>query len=113
MPTKECLFCEIIEGKIPCTKIFENEKIFAFNDIKPVAKKHVLIIPKKHMENAGDRKHIKILGELMLSTNIIAKKLDIFNSGYRIINNHGKDSGQIVDHIHLHLIGGEPLKEIN
>tara|TARA_B100001559_G_C16361182_1_gene557458 strand:- start:360 stop:701 length:342 start_codon:yes stop_codon:yes gene_type:complete len=111
--TKECLFCEIIEGKIPCTKIFENDKVFAFNDINPVAKKHILIIPKKHIENAGERKYIQILGELWFSTNIIAKKLDIFNSGYRVITNKGKDSGQIVDHIHLHLIGGETLKGIN
>lgn len=113
MPTKECIFCEIIKGKIPCTKIFENDKVFAFNDINPVAKHHVLIIPKKHIENAEERKYIEILGELWFSTNIIAKNLDIFDSGYRVISNKGKDSGQIVDHIHLHIIGGESLKEIN
>jgi len=110
---KDCLFCKIIEGKLPCCKVYENENILAFKDINPVAKEHVLIIPKIHIENTAQRKYLNILGELLLSTNTIAQKLNIFDSGYRIINNKGKNAGQIVDHIHLHLIGGEPLKPIN
>jgi len=110
---KDCLFCKIIKGQIPCCKVFENEKILAFKDINPVAKVHVLIIPKIHIENTGQRKYINILGELLLSAEAIARKLNIFESGYRIITNRGKDAGQIIDHIHLHLIGGEPLNPIN
>tara|TARA_A100001037_G_C14694175_1_gene433016 strand:+ start:85 stop:426 length:342 start_codon:yes stop_codon:yes gene_type:complete len=110
---KDCLFCKIIRGQIPCCKVFENEKILAFKDINPVAKVHVLIIPKIHIENTGQRKHIDILGELLISAEDIAHKLNIFESGYRIIINRGKDAGQIIDHIHLHLIGGEPLNPIN
>ena len=107
------IFEKIRDGEAEADIVYKDEYITAFNDINPVAKKHILIIPKKHIENAGERKYIQILGELWFSTNIIAKKLDIFNSGYRVITNKGKDSGQIVDHIHLHLIGGETLKGIN
>ena len=113
MLIKDCLFCKIIIGEIHCCKVYENEKILAFKDINPVAKVHVLIIPKIHIENTGQRKYIDTLGELLLSTEAIAKKLNILESGYRIITNKGKDAGQIIDLIHLHLIGGEPLNPLN
>jgi histidine triad (HIT) family protein len=103
----DCLFCKISKGEIPSQKVFENDKVFAFNDINPKAKIHVLIVPKKHIESI---KHIEVedrelLGEMFLAAKEIAKEKNL--SGYKLIFNVGKDGGQIIDHLHLHLLSPE------
>lgn len=105
--TKDCVFCEIVNGKLPSTKEFENEKIVAFRDINPVAPVHVLIVPKKHITTLaeagnGDK---DLLGEVLLVASNLAKKLQI-SDAFRVLNANGEKAGQTVPHIHFHLIGG-------
>ncbi|MBG9792619.1 HIT family hydrolase [Paenibacillus dendritiformis] len=107
----DCIFCKIIEGSIPSKKVLENEHVVAFHDITPQAPVHILIIPKKHIATMNDvqAEDAVLMGEIHLAARQIARDLGIADSGYRLINNCGKDSGQVVFHLHFHLLGGEPL----
>lgn len=111
----DCLFCKIIEGSIPSKKVYENEHVLAFHDIEPQAKVHVLIIPKKHIATMNDlqEKDAGLIGEIHLAAQHIAKELGITDTGYRLINNCNKDAGQVVFHIHYHLLGGEKLGKLH
>ena len=107
----ECVFCKIVNEQIPAKVVWENDRELAFENIKPVHPVHVLIIPKKHIANiqeAGheDKEH---LAQIMLAIPEIAKIKSVGDSGYRLVINCGKDSGQSVDHLHVHLLGGESL----
>lgn len=108
----ECIFCKIINGEIPCAKVFEDDKILAFNDINPEAPTHVLIIPKEHIASANElnEDNIDVIGHIFLKAKEIANKLGIAEEGYRIVNNCGKNGGQTVGHIHYHLLGGRELQ---
>lgn len=107
----ETIFSKIIKGEIPCNKVFENERILAFYDIQPAAPVHVLIIPKKPIPSMNDvaPEDLPLIGEMHAVAQQIAKELGIAESGYRLINNCGPDSGQAVPHLHYHLIGGAKL----
>ncbi len=102
----DCLFCKIVAGEIPATKVFEDDNILAFNDINPVSPHHILIIPKKHIATLSDSKDSdkELLGELLVAARKIASELHI--ADYRVVINNGKDVGQTVFHIHLHLLSG-------
>ena len=105
------MFCKIVNKEIPSEIIYEDEEAVIFKDIKPVAPVHLLIVPKKHIISAN---HLKeedknLIGSLILLGKKMAKEKEISETGYRLIFNIGKDSGQTVDHLHLHLIGGEKL----
>ncbi|MDH5679931.1 MAG: histidine triad nucleotide-binding protein [Nitrospinota bacterium] len=104
----ECLFCKIASGKIPSEKVAESEKLFAFRDINPQAPTHILIIPKKHIENNLSLKDEdkELIGEVHLLANQIAMKEGIDKSGFRLVTNNGSNAGQAVFHIHFHLLGG-------
>ena len=109
----DCLFCKIIEGDIPSTKVYEDEYVYAFKDINPMAAVHVLVIPKKHIDSLaeiedGDE---KIVGKIYKIINQIAEKLGFKENGYRVIVNCGKDGGQEVGHLHFHLLAGKQLGE--
>ena len=106
-----CLFCEIINGNIPGNKVYEDEMIYAFKDINPVAPVHVLIVPKVHIDsvNALDSEIVKYVAHIFEKIPEIARSQGI--ESYRIINNCGKDAGQSVMHLHFHLIGGMELGE--
>ena len=106
-----CLFCEIINGNIPGNKVYEDETIYAFKDINPVAPVHVLIVPKVHIDsvNALDSENVKYVAHIFEKIPEIARSQGI--ESYRIINNCGKDAGQSVMHLHFHLIGGMELGE--
>lgn len=106
-----CLFCEIINGNIPSTKVYEDDMIYAFKDINPVAPVHVLITPKVHIECANDvnEENSKYIAHIFEKIPEIAKSLGI--SSYRVINNCGADAGQTVMHLHFHLIGGVEMGE--
>ena len=110
----DCIFCKIINKEIPSNVVFENDKILAFYDIAPQAPVHVVIIPKIHISSANEvnEDNSKYISEIFKTIPEIAKKLGIAESGYRIINNCGKDGCQSVEHIHFHMLGGRKMSEI-
>lgn len=110
-----CIFCKIIEGSIPSSKVYENENILAFRDIQPAASVHILIIPKKHIATMNDVEagDWGLIGEVHQAAQDIAKQEGVAESGYRLINNCGNDGGQVVFHIHYHLLAGEKLGALN
>jgi histidine triad (HIT) family protein len=107
----DCIFCKIIEKKIPSTIVYEDNKVLAFNDINPVAPVHVIIIPKDHIANVNEltQDNASVIGDIHMAAKKIADKLGIADKGYRLINNCGADAGQTVFHLHYHLIGGVSL----
>lgn len=104
-----CLFCNIIEGKTPSTKVFENERVFAFDDINPVAPVHVLVVHKTHIKNIDElnSNNSSIMSDLFLAVKEVASKKGIDADGYRIIINNGAAAGQVIWHLHVHVIGGK------
>lgn len=106
-----CLFCQISQKKIPSQVQLDTDGIFAFDDIHPKAPVHILIIPKKHIPSTAEVEKIdtEILGKMILSANKLAEKLKINQTGYRLVFNTKRHGGQIVNHLHLHLIGGKLL----
>src|SRR5579872_1152663 len=106
----DCLFCNIIAGKIPAKKVYEDEHAFAFEDIDPKAPTHVLIIPKKHIVGLKEAQaeEAVIVGRCQLAAAEIARQRGIEN-GYRTVLNVGPGAGQSVFHLHVHLLGGRPL----
>ncbi len=107
----ECIFCQIIEGKIPSELVYESEKIVAFRDINPQAPVHILIVPRKHIEpmKGYELEDLEDLKDILKVAEEIAKKEGVFKTGFRLILNTGPDSGQEVAHLHMHLLGGKPL----
>jgi len=110
----ECLFCKIARHEIQAKIRFENDRFIAFDDISPKAKIHILIIPKGHIPSVAALKDSDrdLVGDLILTARDLAKELGVDKSGYRLVFNSGKDAGQIVDHIHLHLLAGSELGSI-
>ncbi|QSX06845.1 histidine triad nucleotide-binding protein [Sedimentibacter sp. zth1] len=108
-----CVFCEIVNGKIPSQKVFENDKILAFKDISPMAPVHVVIIPKEHIESVNqiNDANSSIITEIFNKIPKIAQIMGVEESGYRIITNYGDDGCQSVKHMHFHLLGGKKLPE--
>ena len=108
---EDCIFCMIIDRKIPSTIVYEDDKVMAFNDINPVAPVHVVIIPKVHIANVNalTPENAAIMADIHLAARKIAEKLGIADKGYRLINNCGEEAGQSVFHLHYHLIGGKKL----
>ncbi len=108
----DCLFCKIINGDIPATKVFEDELIIAIEDVNPQAPTHLLIIPKKHIATALElsSEDRKLIGEIFLLANKLAEERKIDQSGFRIVNNCQEGAGQSVFHIHFHLLGGRPMR---
>jgi histidine triad (HIT) family protein len=111
----DCIFCKIVEGSLPSKKVFENDKVLAFQDIQPAAPVHILIIPKAHIASMNDvgSGDWEVMGEVLKAAQHIAKEQGIAESGYRLINNCGPDGGQVVFHLHFHLLGGEKLAPLN
>ena len=107
----DCLFCRILQGEIPAKKVFENEHVFAFEDINPQAPVHVLVIPKKHVRGLKEAsaEEAEMIGQCHLAAAQIARDKKI-EDGYRTVTNVGPRSGQTVFHLHVHLIGGRDLK---
>jgi histidine triad (HIT) family protein len=108
---EDCLFCKIALGTVPSKKVYDDESVCAFYDIKPAAPVHVLIIPKKHIASLNDagEEDWETIGHIQRIAQRIAGELGVKESGYRLINNCGEDAGQIVHHVHYHLLGGEKL----
>lgn len=108
---QHCLFCKILTREIPANIFYEDDQVIAFDDIQPQAPKHKLIIPRKHIATLNDLSHEDALlaGHLLYTAQHLAKQLGIAETGYRIAMNCNKDGGQVVYHIHLHLLGGRNL----
>lgn len=108
----DCLFCKIIEGEIPSDKVYEDEKVYAFEDVNPVAPTHILIVPKVHIESldTAEVNDQALLGHMMLVAKKIARDKKLHTNGYRVVNNMGEEGGQTVNHLHLHLIGGRSMQ---
>ena len=106
-----CVFCKIAKGEIPASVVFEDDKIIAFKDLNPIAPVHVLIIPKEHIASAMEinEENSKVVAHIFNRASEIAEKLGIAESGFRLVNNCGKDGGQTVFHLHFHLLGGKEL----
>lgn len=107
----DCLFCKIAAKEIPSEKVYEDEFVYAFEDINPVAPVHIIVIPKFHIESANqineqNSKEIQRVFEVIPK---IADKVGVAKSGYRVITNIGEDGGQTIKHIHFHIIGGTKL----
>ena len=109
----KCLFCQIINKKIPADIIYEDEKFLVFKDIKPSAPVHFLIVPKKHISSVQNLKinDKELIGELFLLAKKIAQKQNIANKGYKLVFNVGRGGGQVIPHLHLHLLAGWKTKK--
>ena len=112
MGEDKTIFKKIIDGEIPADLVYEDELCMAFNDVSPQAPVHVLLIPKKVVVNVAglESEDRDLAGHLLLTAGKIARDLGIEDSGYRIVANCGSDGGQSVDHLHLHILAGRPLK---
>lgn len=111
MQKEGCIFCKIVRREIESKVVFEDNKIMAFEDTRPQAPVHIVIIPKYHIEKISDisEGNIHLIGTLILTAKRIAKERNIQESGYRIVINCNKDAGQEVFHLHIHLLGGRPF----
>lgn len=109
MQKEDCIFCKIVNGEIPSTKVYEDDKCYAFEDLNPCAPVHVLIVPKDHYDNVADDVPVELLGHLLKAVDEVVKIKGIKESGYRISINTGDDGGQTVHHLHLHVNGGAKL----
>jgi histidine triad (HIT) family protein len=109
---KDCLFCKIIAGEIPSANVYKDNDIVAFKDINPSAPVHVMIVPVKHIVSLASmgEKETPIVGKMAAAANKIAKDLGLAEKGYRLIINSGPEGGQVIQHLHMHLLGGRTLK---
>lgn len=103
----DCLFCKIVSGEIPSSKVYEDDQVIAFHDIHPQARVHVLVVPRKHIARVAEMTEadIPLLGQMVYAARRIAHDLQI-DSGFRLVMNNGADANQTVFHIHLHVLGG-------
>jgi histidine triad (HIT) family protein len=106
-----CLFCRIIAGEIPATKVYEDDRLVAFNDINPQAPMHVLIVPRQHVATLNDLAagHDPLVGEMVRRAAAIAAERGYAASGFRTVFNCNAAAGQTVFHVHLHVLGGRTL----
>jgi histidine triad (HIT) family protein len=109
----DCIFCEIISGNIPADIVHKDDKVIAFRDIKPQAKTHIIIIPNKHIASLNDltKEDSTLIGHMVLVAGKLAEKEGVSQSGYRLAINCGVEGGQLVPHLHLHLVGGRKLAD--
>lgn len=109
---ENCVFCKIVNGKLPSTKLYEDDEILAFEDIDPIAPVHVLIIPKRHIESIEkmQKEDEALIGRIFSVIKKIAEEKGVAQKGYRIVTNIGEDGGQAVKHLHFHLLGGKKLR---
>ena len=107
----ECIFCKIVAGEIPADIVFQDEEFIAFHDVNPQAPCHILVIPKSHITSIAEMtsEQSGLIGRLILLAKDLAERENISISGYRLALNTGTDAGQIVPHLHLHILGGRRL----
>ena len=108
----DCVFCQIVDGKIPGDIVYQDEEVLAFRDINPRALVHLLIIPKKHFASLNQltEKEMLLMGRMIGVARQLAEREGVSESGYRLVINCGEEGGQLVLHLHLHLLGGRQLR---
>lgn len=106
-----CLFCRIVSGEIPATRVFEDDRLIAFNDVNPQAPMHVLIVPREHIATVNDltAEHDALVGEMIRRAGALAAERGYAARGYRTVFNCQRDAGQTVFHLHLHVLAGRSL----
>lgn len=108
----DCIFCKIVKGEIPCSLVYQDDSVMAFKDISPLAPVHILVIPKQHLESALDinESNSAVIAHIFEMIPKIAKEANAAESGFRVVTNIGKDGGQLVPHLHFHILGGRHLE---
>ena len=109
----DCIFCQIVAGKVPSEILYQSEEVIAFRDINPMAPTHLIIIPKKHIPSLAhlSEAQASIIKHMVNAANQLAKREGISESGYRLAINCGEQGGQLVPHLHMHLLGGRRLSD--
>ena len=109
----DCVFCQIVAGKIPSETLYQDEEVIAFRDINPLAPTHVLIIPKRHIAFLAQLTddEMPLIGHMARVANQLAREEGVAESGYRLVISSGEQGGQIVPHLHMHLLGGRRLSD--
>jgi len=107
----DCVFCKIINSQIPSKKVYEDENVFAFQDISPQAKNHILFVTKKHYPDVEAINQTDELNNIFKAIAIVAKQLGVDKTGYRVVTNKGVDAGQTVFHVHFHMLSGQRLSD--
>ncbi len=107
----DCIFCKIAAGEIPATKVYDDGEVLAFRDINPEAPVHLLVIPRRHIATLNDltAADVALIGRLYLAAKQVATELGVAENGYRTVINCNRDAGQIVFHVHMHLLAGREL----
>ncbi|WP_406568086.1 histidine triad nucleotide-binding protein [Caldinitratiruptor microaerophilus] len=108
---EDCVFCKIVRGELPASKVYEDDAVLAFRDIRPQAPVHVLVVPKKHVASLMDLtdEDAALAGRLFAAARAVARQEGVAESGFRFLTNTGPDSGQVVFHLHFHVMGGRRL----
>lgn len=111
---EQCIFCRIVNGEIPSSRVFEDETVVAFRDSEPAAPVHVLVVPREHVASVGalDRAHDELAVALLNAVRRVAASEGIDSTGYRVVTNVGAHGGQSVDHLHFHVLGGRQLRAL-
>ena len=107
----DCIFCKIAAGEIPANLVHSDDAVIAFNDLNPVAPTHVLVVPREHVAALADTAEASgaLLGQLLRVASKVAVERGIAGRGYRLVINQGPEAGQVIDHLHLHVIGGRAM----
>ena len=108
----ECLFCKIVAGEVPSTKVYEDEYVYAFLDIDPKAPEHIIFVPKQHIGSANEISpdNSAVIAKIFEAISKVASEKGFADNGYRVVNNCGEDGGQTVGHIRFHLLAGRQLQ---
>jgi histidine triad (HIT) family protein len=109
---EECIFCKIAAGTIPCRKVYEDERVLAFEDIQPMAPVHIILIPKRHIATLmdADAEGMADLQAMMVAARAVARLKEVDAKGFRLVINCNEEGGQEVFHLHMHLLGGRKLR---
>jgi len=109
----KCIFCRIVAGELPSDTLYQDDEVMAFRDINPLAPTHVLIIPKRHIASLADLTgdEISLIGRMVGVANKLARQEGVAEKGYRLVVSSGEDGGQVVPHLHMHLLGGRRLAD--
>jgi len=110
MPS-DCLFCRIIAGELPAARVYDDDSVVAIRDIAPQAPTHILLLTRKHVASVADLSGVDLdlMGKLSKAAALLARREGIAEDGYRLVVNTGRNGGQTVDHLHVHLLGGRPM----
>ncbi len=110
--TADCIFCKIIAGEIPTELVYQDDDVVVFSDINPLTPVHLLVVSRRHIPSLADMsdEDTPLIGRMVRAANQVAREQGIYDKGYRLTINSGAESGQIVPHLHMHLMGGRVLR---